>query len=130
VIGLDANVVVRLLLGDDPDQTRRAEEAFLEHARGDGVYVTLVVLAEVAWVLQAGYRLPRETVHERLGSFVRTRGVFVEQVDVVLDALDRYRAGDADFADLLILGASRLAGAAPLLTFDRRLARLAGVEEL
>ena len=51
MVALDTNVVVRLLVRDDAAQTRKAEQTFLRHARGDGVFLPLVVLVETAWVL-------------------------------------------------------------------------------
>ena len=67
---LDTNVVVRLLIGDDPQQTPIAEQAFLVAIASGGVYLPDVVLAEVAWVLR-GYDLERATRYqllERLGA--------------------------------------------------------------
>jgi len=122
VTAFDTNVLVRVLLGDDPVQTALAEAAFLEHAAADGVYVSRLVMAELAWVLGRGYRLDRSSIHERLTSLVRTRGVFVEQPEPTLEALRRFAAGPADLADYLILLSAAEDGAAPLLTFDRRLA--------
>jgi len=55
---LDTNVVVRLLIGDDPRQTPIAERAFLDAIAAGGVYLPDVVLAEVAWMLR-GYDLNR-----------------------------------------------------------------------
>lgn len=126
----DTNVLVRVLIGDDPRQTPVAEEAFLRHARGEGVFVSQVVLAELGWVLRSGYGLSRAQVHERLARLVRTRGVFVEAVQVTLDALERYRNGSADLADLLILGRAAQEQATPLLTFDCKLAHEDGAELL
>jgi predicted nucleic-acid-binding protein len=122
VIAFDTDVLVRVLLGDDPAQTAAAEAAFRAHAAGAGVYVARIVIAELAWVFRAGYRLEREQIHERLWSLVRTRGVFVEGVDAVLLALERYAAGGADVSDLLILLGAAEDGARALLTFDRTLA--------
>lgn len=62
-------VWVRLLIGDDPQQTPIAERAFLSAIATGGVYLPDVVLAEVAWVLR-GYDLERTTRYqllERLG---------------------------------------------------------------
>ena len=64
VAAFDTNVLVRVLVGDDPAQTRKAERAFIEHARGDGVFVSLVVLAETAWVLSAAYEWDQATIHD------------------------------------------------------------------
>jgi len=51
---LDANVIMRLLVGDAPQQTPIAERAFLAAVPSGGVYLPDVVLAEVAWVLRGG----------------------------------------------------------------------------
>ncbi|HEY8088559.1 MAG TPA: type II toxin-antitoxin system VapC family toxin [Polyangiaceae bacterium] len=123
----DTNVLVRVLVGDDPAQTRKAERAFVEHAKGpEGVFVSLVVLAEVAWVLAAAYAWDRATIHERLSRLVRTRGVVLEDLDLVEAALESYRAGKADLPDYLIIGKAQSVRA-DLLTFDKRLARENGV---
>lgn len=122
MVAFDTNVVVRVLVGDDPAQTRKAERAFVAHANGDGVFVSLVVLAEVSWVLAAAYDWDRATIHERLTRLVRTRGVEVEELELVEGALRAYARGKAELADYLVLGKARGHGA-ELLTFDRKLAR-------
>lgn len=126
MVGFDTNVLIRLLAGDDPAQTRKAEKAFVTHATGDGVFVSLVVLAEIGWVLATAYDWPRATIHARVRQLVRTRGVEIEELELVEEALTAYAAGKADLADYLVLGRARRAGG-PLLTFDRKLAREDGV---
>jgi predicted nucleic-acid-binding protein len=126
VVALDTNVVVRLLVGDDPAQTKRAEKLFLEHVNGAGVFISLVVLAEVGWVLSAAYEWDRATIHSRLQRLVRTRNVRVEQLELVESALDEYEHGKAQVADYLILGVAR-STSDTLLTFDRKLGRSPGV---
>ena len=126
MVAFDTNVLVRVLVGDDPAQTRKAERAFVKHAAGEGVFISLVVLAEVAWVLKAAYQWDRATIHERLSRLVRTRGVGVEDLELVEAALAAYLVGQAEVADYLIVGKAHDVGA-ELLTFDRRLAREDGV---
>jgi predicted nucleic-acid-binding protein len=125
---LDTNVVVRLLIGDDPQQTPIAEQAFLSAIASGGVYLPDVVLAEVAWVLR-GYDLERTTRYQLLERLVRTRGVVVDDIDAVIDALELFRLG-GDLADQLILARAASTGALPVLSFDRRFAASAGVELL
>ena len=125
---LDTNVVVRLLIGDDPQQTPIAEHAFLEAIANGGVYLPDVVLAEVAWVLR-GYELSRYTRHALLERLVRTRGVVVDGIDAVIEALDLFRQG-GDLADQLILARAASANAMPVLSFDKRFAEQQGVELL
>ncbi len=126
----DTNVIVRVLVGDDPAQTRKAERAFVSHSAGAGVFVSLIVLAEVSWVLAAAYGWDRATIHARLSRLARTKGVFVEELELVQQALDEYRVGKAGLSDYLILGKARSASGGELLTFDRKLARENGVKLL
>jgi predicted nucleic-acid-binding protein len=125
---LDTNVVVRLLVGDDPQQTPIAEQAFLDAIASGGAYLPDVVLAEVAWVLR-GYDLERATRYQLLERLVRTRCVVVDDIDGVIDALEQFRLG-GDLADQLILARATSTGALPVLGFDRRLAGSEGVELL
>jgi len=100
VVAFDINVVVRLLMNDDPPQAKKAEEVFLKHTKDEGIFLSLLVLAEVTWVLGYSYKLDREEIHARLSDLVRTRGVFVEDIAVVDQALDLYEQRKADLADL------------------------------
>ena len=125
---LDTNVIVRLLVGDDPQQTPIAEQAFLEAIAGGGVYLPDVVLAEVAWVLR-GYDLDRQTRHGLLDRLVRTRGVVVDDIDAVIEALEHF-SKSGDLADQLILARAASAGALPVLSFDQRFAASEGVQWL
>jgi predicted nucleic-acid-binding protein len=127
VVAFDTNVVVRLLVRDDAVQAKKAEQTFLRHARGDGVFLPLVVVVETAWVLAYTYELSRKAIHEHLLALIRTRGVVVDEADLVQEALDAYSKGGADFGDYVILAATRRAGCRTLLTFDRRLAKERGV---
>jgi len=124
----DTNLIVRLLVGDDPRQTAVAEQAFLEAVNNDGVYLPDVVLAEVAWVLR-GYALERSVRHGLLERLVRTRGVVVDDLDAVIEALHRFVQG-GDLADHLILTRAAKAAALPVLSFDRSFATHAGVQLL
>ena len=125
---LDTNVVVRLLIGDDPQQTPIAEQAFLSAIATGDVYLPDVVLAEVAWVLR-GCDLERATRYQLLERLVRTRGVVVDDIDAVIDALEQFSLG-GDLADQLILARASSAAALPVLSFDRRFASSEGVQLL
>lgn len=125
---LDTNVLVRVLIGDDPDQTPLAERAFLDAIAAGGVFVPDVVLAEVAWVLR-GYGLDRATRHGLLDRLVRTRGVIMIDLDAVVAALERFEQG-GDFADHLLLARAQSGNALPVMTFDQRFAQTNGVQLL
>ncbi len=125
---LDTNVVARLLIGDDPQQKPIAERAFLEAIATGGVYLPDVVLAEVASVLR-GYDLDRQSRYALLERLVRTRGVVVDDIDAVIDALEQFCQG-GDLADQLILSRAARIGALPVLSFDQRFSNWAASLEV
>ncbi len=118
MIALDTNVVVRLLVDDHPEQTRRARR--LLEARP--VIILPTVLLEAEWVLRGAYRLVPGAIASSFRKLLGVPGVAAENADAIAQAIDWYERG-LDFADALHLA---LAGEAEgLATFDARLARRA-----
>ena len=115
---VDTNVVVRLIIGDDPNQTRLAE-AELEK----GFFLSHGVVMETEWVLRSYYRLQRDEIGGALHQLLHHANVIVPQADEVHWALDRYLAG-ADLPDMLHLIAAAPYG--EFASFEKRLARWAG----
>lgn len=121
MIAVDTNIIVRLLVADDPDQVRRAR-TLVENAT---VLVQSSVLLEVEWVLRASYRLEKAAIHHAMTLFCRLEGIVLEQPDRILQALDWYARG-FDFGDALHLAGSRATEA--FYTFDGRFVALANTE--
>lgn len=125
---VDTNVVVRLLVQDDEAQTQLADEAWNDLVSSGGVFLSKVVLVEVAWVVRVSYGFDRATIANALRRLIDLDGVFVEEEPTLHRALDRFERGSADFADYVLLESSREANALPVLTFDQRFAREADVQ--
>lgn len=117
---IDTNIVVRLLTGDDPAQTQAAT-AVVEN---DETFIGMTVLLESEWVLRAGYGFAPPRIAAGLRALAGVPGVHVEQPEVVRQALDWLEDG-LDFADALHL--ARSSGCRDFVTFDRKLARRAGI---
>ena len=61
MIGLDTNVVVRYLAQDDPVQSPKATELIERRLRAENPgFVSIVAMAETAWVLERIYGLRGE----------------------------------------------------------------------
>jgi predicted nucleic-acid-binding protein len=124
----DTNVVVRLLIEDDPVQCERASLAFRRAVDDGGVFLSATVLVEVAWVLRVACKQDRATIAAALRRLVSTMGVTVEHDAIVRRAIVAFEVGPADFSDYFIRESSREANALPVLTFDERFARGTDVE--
>jgi predicted nucleic-acid-binding protein len=122
----DTNVLLRLLVRDDPAQVNAAE-TFI----AGGAWVSHVVLAEVTWVLQSLYGQSRNAVGAAVQQMLMHPAVTLQDPDVVIKALALFGAHQkVAFADCLILEIARKAGQAPLATFDRDLAKLDGAQRI
>lgn len=123
MICADTSVVVRYLTGRPAGQARRA--AAIVDGSAD-VALSIVSLVETAHVLRTQYGVARQAIIEVLLDLIRRENVHVlglPHVDVV-EALVLARAMPGrPIPDALIAIGARSAGALPLVTFDRQMAR-------
>ena len=124
---LDTNVLVRLVLGDDPAQAALAARCWSDAQQAGGVFLPVVVLVELVWVLDRAARLDRPRIHSELVRLTNLDGVVIQYAEIVHAAVRCYAITAADFADCVIRESARVAQSLPVHTFDRRFARADGV---
>jgi predicted nucleic-acid-binding protein len=115
MIAIDTNVVVRLLVDDDPEQTRRARRL----VEKGSVLIVPSVLLETEWVLRGAYRIGRDRIAQSFRGLLGLPELSVGNADAVAQALEWFARG-LDFADALHLALT--ADAEEFATFDARLA--------
>jgi len=126
VIAIDTNVLLRLLLRDDPRQSEAASRLMEEMATaGEPAFISLVTLVEFVWVLEDTYRINRGDLPVIVRKLLNTAHITIEQEDAVRRALE---SPDGDFSDRIIHFVGAAAGCDRTVTFDRKFARLAGVQ--
>jgi predicted nucleic-acid-binding protein len=131
VIGLDTNVVIRYLTQDDPKQSPIATHLMEKTlSTDDPGFVSLVVLAEVVWVLVSLYSVDKAGVGEVVTGLLTTEQLRVESAELVWRAKRQYEASKADFSDALIAECAVAAGCKRSVTFDRTAAATSGFELL
>ena len=125
MISLDTNILVRLLTNDDPRQAQKARAA-LDQALQDQhrIWVSLLVTCELVWVLQRLYGYDKTQLALALNALLKFSGLEIENAKAVKTALDALRHSSADFADILLGYLSAEHGAAHVLTFDKKAAKL------
>jgi predicted nucleic-acid-binding protein len=126
VKGIDTNILVRYLIGDDPAQFRAASRLIENDCSvQEPGFVNQVVLVELVWVLESAYKLARPEIVRALGGLLLTSQLSIEHPDDARAALDEYENG-ADFADSLIAAANVRVGCEYTATLDRRASRRKG----
>lgn len=131
MIGLDSNIIVRYLAQDDPQQAAAAnrlmEQLLTEREPG---FVSLVVLAEVVWVMISCYKADRRMVQQVVEGLLSAPQLHVQSAEQVWRAAQAYTSGKVDFSDALIAVLALDAGCRCIRTFDVAAARHAGFELL
>ena len=123
---VDTNVLVRLLVRDDPKQVRVADEFV-----SAGAWVSLLALAETIWVLTAVYERGAAEIGASIEQLMNHKNLVLQDGEVVATALETFRSRPAlGFTDCLLLEVARKAGHLALGTFDRNLSKLEGAEKL
>jgi predicted nucleic-acid-binding protein len=122
MIGLDTNVVVRYLTHDDPAQTATAVRLIDSLSSDSPGFLSLIVIVELVWVLEVCYRFRKNEIEQVLESLLRSKEVVIERAEVVFQALRKFGASRADFADCLIERCGQGAECQYTVTFDRNAA--------
>ena len=123
---VDTNLLVRLVARDDAKHVAAAERFV-----AGGAWISLIVLTELTWVLDSVYDLPPSEIGVAVEMLLNHANLSVQDSDVAAAALEQFRAKPAiGFANCLVLEVARKAGHTPLGTFDRKLGRLDGAEQL
>ena len=116
--GLDTNVLVRFVVGDDRVQQTRAKDYLQRHCTAeDPGFVNHIVLTEFVWVLERGYGYSRDAIRGVLEVLLGTSEIEVQDASLVRRALARFTEG-ADFADALIGEINLERGCSSTATFD------------
>ena len=117
----DTNLFLRILIPDDPKQTKAALRVFKEAADGKFVlHTNSLVIAEIIWVLQSIYKAKRATIHEGVLGILNTPGVKVEHEAIITKAMDIYLHTNIDFIDAYSMSWMQGNNLSIAYTFDRR----------
>src|SRR5271166_440864 len=130
MIGLDTNIVVRYLTQDDPAQTAAAAKVMHSLSPDSPGFLSLVVIAELVWVLEISYRFKKSEIERVLETLLRSKELVIERAEIVAQALRKFSASRAEFADCLIERCGHAAECQYTVTFDQNAASAAGMKLL
>lgn len=131
---LDANVIIRLVTGDDPIKQQQAAALFQVVERGTlTVTAPDTVIFEVVYVLASKrlYNLSRVQIQQILIPILRPPTFKLTNKRVVVRALELYASTNIPFGDAFIVAAMEENHAQVIYSFDaEHLDKLPGVKRL
>lgn len=129
MIGLDTNLLVRLITGDSPEERQRVLDLLDGLSSDETAYVNVVVVAELVWVLRRGYGFDRDRIAMVLRQLTEHPRIVVD-AEILREAAHRFREDGADVADHIIAVMNRAQGCRTTYTLDADAGRCADFSPL
>lgn len=127
MLGIDTNVLVRLLVKDHPAQFAQALKLIRrELASGSRVCVNLLVIQETEWVLRSRYGVSKRVILDTFSHLLEAADIYFDHEQVIEEALFVWKDTSADFTDCLISAKNRRLGCSGTATFDTKALRSPG----
>jgi predicted nucleic-acid-binding protein len=124
---LDTNVLVRHLTGDPPAQATRATRLLSQAGQ---LLLPDLILAEVVYVLESFYEVPRSRVAELARAIIAFPAVEVADEPALLRALEVYELHRLDFADAYLVAEAEISGVHAVASFDKAIERVPTVRRV
>jgi predicted nucleic acid-binding protein len=125
---LDTNVILRHLLGDNPDQAARARALLLRVEAGEvRVRIAETVVFELVFTLQRIYKKSPREIRDALLPILDLPAISLPGKSVVREALRLYVEADLPFADAYHAALMAEQGISEIYTFDRHFDRCPGI---
>ena len=129
MIGLDTNVLIRLLTADEPVQLKAASRLLAAHdGQAGAFFINDMVLVELVWVLGRLYGFAPAEALTAIESLLDSDAFAFEDRERLGHTLGLCKAQGCDFADTMIALKNAAAGCEHTATFDKAMRGLPGVQ--
>ncbi|MGY6707691.1 MAG: PIN domain-containing protein [Rhizobiaceae bacterium] len=118
MIGIDTNIVVRLLLRDDEVMFQRAAALVGRTSPDDPLIVNAVVVAESLWVLERKAGVERLTARATLTGLLESEEMRVHETNPFRNWAETLSSEHRDYSDLVIAQINREIGCEFTYTLD------------
>ncbi len=119
--GIDTNILVRFLVGDDEFQAKKVYEMFKNaESLKNELFVPLLVILELIWVLESVYGISRKELLDSIGELLLMPILQFEHQSVLHQFVQNAQGNSYDLSDLLIAHSAREQGCDAVITFDKK----------
>jgi len=122
---LDTNILIRFLVKDDELQAKAVYKLFkLAESKAETFFITILVVLETIWVLEAVYDASRQEILDSIDELLLMPILAFQAQSAVRSFISSARENKTDLSDLLIAHYAKHSGAVPVITFDKRAAKI------
>lgn len=100
---VDANILLRFLTNDEPDQAAACEALLVRVEAGlEKVFLPDLVIADVVWTLEKFYKVEKRRIKELLNPVLAAEGLICNDKGHILTALAIFSTKNIDWTDAFI----------------------------
>ena len=122
---LDTNIFIRFLTDDVPEKADACEEIFKKAVeKREDLFTTDLVIAEIVWVLESFYELPKNEVQDKVEKILNTPNLICPHKDLILSALILYSEKNIDYIDAYNALILKENGIEELYSYDKHYDRI------
>ncbi len=125
---IDANIILRFLTNDNPDQAADCEALLLRVEAGqEEVFLPDLVIADTVWTLEKFYRVEKSRIREMITPILAAKGLTCLSKGRVLSALAIYTKQNIDWTDAFIAAQMMEGGQHEIYSYDRDFDKLSDI---
>ena len=124
---VDTNVLIRHLTDDPPGQAAQATRLLSQAGQ---LLLPDLIVAEVVYVLEAFYEVPRTRVAELVRAIIAFPAIEVADEPALLRAVEVYEVHRLDFADAYLVAEAEISGVNAVASFDKAIERVPTVRRV
>jgi len=122
---LDTNIFIRFLTDDVPEKADACEEIFKKAVeKQETFFTTDLVIAEIVWVLESFYELPKAEIQDKVEKILNTPNLICPRKDLILSALMVYSEKNIDYIDAYNALILKEHGIEELYSYDKHYDRI------
>ncbi|MBW1674497.1 MAG: PIN domain-containing protein [Deltaproteobacteria bacterium] len=122
---LDTNIFIRFLTDDVPEKVDACEEIFKKAVeKQETLFTTELVIAEIVWVLESFYKLPKNEIQDKVEKILNTPNLICPHKDLILNALILYSEKNIDYIDACNALILKENGIEELYSYDKHYDRI------
>jgi len=122
---LDTNIFIRFLTDDVPEKADACEEIFRKAIeKQETLFTTDLVIAEIVWVLESFYELPKNEIQDKVEKILNTPNLICPHKDLILSALIIYSEKNIDYIDAYNALILKENGIKELYSYDKHYDRI------
>ena len=119
--GIDTNILIRFLVGDDELQAKKVYNIFKKaEINKKELFVPLLVILELIWVLESVYEVTRTEILDSISELLLMPILKFEHQSALQQFTNSGHGNKYDLSDLLIAHSAKEQGCESVITFDKK----------